>query len=155
MWLVAVRPSSIFLHELYMSSFIFFHQSRLVSTTIGHLQCLLIRWSSRAALYGEIPSPSCSRGDLLGLPSLSCYQHVEKSPHNWFVNFFGLLTIYGFNPFESDLIVMRKTTSLGFIILVIYVNNILFTSNDEVGIDKTCMVIKKHTSTCPNSNQNC
>ena len=40
--------------------------------------------------------------------------------------------VYGFNPCKSDPTVMRKTTSAGYVVLAIYVDDILLTGNDDV-----------------------
>ena len=55
---------------------------------------------------------------------------LKRSPRAWFVKLSGLLTTYVFNPFKSDPIVMRKTTSAGYVVLAIYVDDILLTGND-------------------------
>ena len=55
---------------------------------------------------------------------------LKQSPRAWFVKLSGLLTTYVFNPFKSDPIVMRKTTSAGYVVLAIYVDDILLTGND-------------------------
>ena len=56
---------------------------------------------------------------------------LKQSPCAWFVNFSGVLTAYGFHPCKSDPTVMRKTTFAGYVVLAIYVGDILLTSNDE------------------------
>ena len=62
---------------------------------------------------------------------------LKQSPRVWFVKFSGLLTAYGFNPCKSNPIVMRKTTSTGYVVLAIYADYILLTGNDEVVISTT------------------
>ena len=39
---------------------------------------------------------------------------------------------------------MRKTTSIGYVVLVIYVDDILLTSNDEAGISATKAYLRTH-----------
>ena len=62
---------------------------------------------------------------------------LKQSPHAWFVKLSGLLTPHGFNPCKSDPIVMRKTTLVGYVVLTIYVDNILLTSSNEASIFAT------------------
>ena len=51
---------------------------------------------------------------------------------------------YGFNPCKSDPTVMRKTTSVGYVVLSIYVDAILLTGNDEVAICATKAYLHTH-----------
>ena len=101
---------------------------------------------SNAFLYGDVidqvfmEQPTCI---LLSerLP-IVCLLHrviygLKQSPHAWFVKFNGLLTTYGFNPYKCDPIVMVKTTSLGYVLLVIYVDDIILTCSDETRISAT------------------
>ena len=55
-----------------------------------------------------------------------------------------MLTTYGFNPCKSDPIVMHKTTSPGYVILAIYVDDILLTGNDEAAISATKAYLQTH-----------
>ena len=73
---------------------------------------------------------------------------LKQSPRTWFVKFNGLLTTYGFNPFKSDPIVMRKTTSVCYAVLAIYVDDILLTGNDEDGIFATKAYLHTHFAIC-------
>ena len=45
-----------------------------------------------------------------------------------------LLTSYGFNPCKFDVKVMRKTTSVGYVVLTIYVDDILLAGSNEASI---------------------
>ena len=69
---------------------------------------------------------------------------LKQSPRAWFVKFSGLVTSYGFNPCKSELTVMRKTTSTGYVILAIYVDDILLTGNDEAAISATKAYLQIH-----------
>ena len=102
---------------------------------------------SNAFLYGDVIDQVVfmeqPTGILLSerLP-IVCLLHrviygLKQSPHAWFVKFSGLLTAYGFNPYKSDPIVMVKTTSLGYVLLAIYVDDIILTCSDETGISAT------------------
>ena len=71
---------------------------------------------------------------------------LKQSPRAWFVKFSGLLTAYGFNPCKSDPIVMCKTTFAGYVVLVIYVDDILLTGNDEAAIYATKSYLQTHFS---------
>ena len=73
---------------------------------------------------------------------------LKQSPRTWFVKFNGLLTTYGFNPGKSDPTVMRKTTSTCYVVLAIYVDDILFTSNDEAAISTTKSYLQTHFAIC-------
>ena len=69
---------------------------------------------------------------------------LKQSPRAWFVKFSGLLTAYGFNPCKYEPTVMRKTTSAGYVVLAIYVDNILLTGNDEAAICATKTYLQTH-----------
>ena len=69
---------------------------------------------------------------------------LKQSPRAWFVKFSGLLTAYSFNPCKSDTIVMHKTTSTCYVVLEIYVDDILLTGNDEVAISATKAYLQTH-----------
>ena len=45
--------------------------------------------------------------------------------------------VYGFNPCKFQMIVMRMTTSVGYVVLEIYVDDILLTGSDDAGISST------------------
>ena len=62
---------------------------------------------------------------------------LKQSARASFIKFSGLLMAYGFNPCKSDLIVMRETTSVGCVVLKIYVDDILLTGNNEASISVT------------------
>ena len=61
-----------------------------------------------------------------------------------FVKFSGLLIAYGFNPCKSEPTVVRKTTSTGYMVLAIYVDDILLTGNDEAAISATKAYLQMH-----------
>ena len=69
---------------------------------------------------------------------------LKQSPCAWFVKFTGLRTAYGFNTCKSELTVMHKKTSTGYVVLAIYVDDILLTSNDEVAISATKAYLQTH-----------
>ena len=69
---------------------------------------------------------------------------LKQSLCAWFVKFSGLLTAYGFNPCKSEPIVMRKITSAGYVVLAIYVDDILLTGNDEAAISTTKAYLQMH-----------
>ena len=69
---------------------------------------------------------------------------LKQSPRVWFVKFSGLLTAYGFNPCKSEPTVMLKTKSIGYVILTIYVDDILLTGNDEAAIFSTKAYLQTH-----------
>ena len=69
---------------------------------------------------------------------------LKQSPRAWFVKFSGLLTAYGFNPCKSEPTVMRKTTSAGYVVVEIYVDDILLTGNDEAAISVTKAYLQTH-----------
>ena len=73
---------------------------------------------------------------------------LKQSPRAWFIKFSGLLTTYSFNPCKSDLTVMRKTTSAGYVVLAIYVDEILLTGNNEVAISSTKAYLQTHFAIC-------
>ena len=98
---------------------------------------------SNAFLYGvlieqvfmEQPSGYVAQGETSQVCLLRhAIYGLKQCPHAWFVKFSGLLKAYGFNPCKSDPEVMCKTTSLGYVVLEIYVYDILLTSNDEAAI---------------------
>ena len=69
---------------------------------------------------------------------------LKQSPPAWFIKFSGLLTAYGFNPCKFDPTVMRKTTSICYVVLAIYVDDIILTDNDEAGISVTKAYLRTH-----------
>ena len=69
---------------------------------------------------------------------------LKQSPHAWFVKFSGLLTTYGFNLCKSELTIMRKTTSTGYVVLKIYVDDILLTGGDDDAISTTKAYLQTH-----------
>ena len=77
-----------------------------------------------------------------GEPSLVCLLHcaingLKQSHRAWCVKFSGLLTAYGLNPCKFDLTVRCKTTSIGYVVLAIYVDDILLTSSDKASLSAT------------------
>ena len=112
---------------------------------------------SNAFLYGDLIEQVFMEQPLgyvaQGETSLVCLLRraiygLKKSPHAWFVKFSGLLTSYGFNPCKSELTVMRKTASTGYVILAIYVDDILLIGNDEVTISATKAYLQTHFAIC-------
>ena len=69
---------------------------------------------------------------------------LKQSPPAWFVKFSGLLTAYSFNPCKSDPTIMRKTTYTGYVVLAIYVDDILLIGNDEAAISATKAYLQMH-----------
>ena len=69
---------------------------------------------------------------------------MKQSPRAWFVKFSGLLTAYGFNPCKFEPTVMHKKTSTCYVILAIYVDDILLISNDEAAISATKAYLQTH-----------
>ena len=69
---------------------------------------------------------------------------LKQCPHAWFVKLSGLLMPHGFNPCKSDPTVMRKTTFVGYVVLEIYVDNILLTSSNEASIFATKAYLQMH-----------
>ena len=55
---------------------------------------------------------------------------------------------YGFNPCKFDPIVMHKTILLGYVVLSIYVNDILSIGSNEAGISSTKAYLHMHFATC-------
>ena len=50
----------------------------------------------------------------------------------------------GFNPRKTDWTVMRKTTSVGFIVLAIYADDIFLIDNDEVDLSTSKACLQAH-----------
>ena len=69
---------------------------------------------------------------------------LKQSPRPWFVKFSGLLTAYGFNPCKSEPTVMRKKTSTCYMVLAIYVDDILLTGNNDAVIFATKAYLQTH-----------
>ena len=69
---------------------------------------------------------------------------LKQSPPAWFVKFSDLLTAYGINPCKSEPTVMRKTTYTCYVVLAIYVDEILLTCNDEAAIFATKAYLQTH-----------
>ena len=69
---------------------------------------------------------------------------LKQSPRAWFVKFSGLLTTYGFNPCKSEPTVIRKKTSTVYVVLAIYVDDILLTGNDEITLSATKAYLQTH-----------
>ena len=51
---------------------------------------------------------------------------------------------FSFNPYKFDLIVMRKTTPKGCMVLSIYVDDFILTDSDEVDISITKAYLETH-----------
>ena len=68
----------------------------------------------------------------------------QQSPRAWFVKFIGLLSACGFNQYKSDPTMMCKRTLVGFVVLAIYVDEILLTSGDEASISTTKAFLQTH-----------
>ena len=71
-------------------------------------------------------------------PLCSCFDIILHH------KFSGLLTAYGFNPCKFDLTVMCKTISAGYMVLAIYVDDILLTGNDEAAISAIKAYLQTH-----------
>ena len=93
----------------------------------------------------EQPSGYVAQGET----SKDCLLHhtiygLKQSPCIRFVKFSGFLIAYGFNPCKSDPTVMHKTTSTGYMVLAIYVDDLLLTGNDEAAISATKVYLQTH-----------
>ena len=108
---------------------------------------------SNAFLYGDLTEQVFMEQPLgyvaQGETSQVCLLHraiygLKQSPRAWFVKFSDLLTAYGFNPGNSEPIVIRKTTSTGYVVLAIYVDDILLAGNDDAAIFATKAYLQTH-----------
>ena len=73
---------------------------------------------------------------------------LKQSPRAWFVKFTGLHTVCGFNPCKFEPTVMRKTKSASYVVLAIYVDDILLIGNDEAAISATKAYLQTHFVIC-------
>ena len=78
---------------------------------------------------------------VLGETTRVCHLHhaiysLKQSPRAWFVKFSYLILSQGLTPCEVDPIVFRTSTSAGCIILAVYVDDILITGSNIVGITR-------------------
>ena len=69
---------------------------------------------------------------------------VKQSPCTWLIKLSTLLFAYGFISIVSDRTVMRKRTPLGYVVLAIYVDDIILTSSDTVEIVVTKSYLRQH-----------
>lgn len=59
---------------------------------------------------------------------------LKQSPRAWFDRFSTILLAYGFKQSTSDHSVFVHQSSAGVIVLIVYVNDIIISSNDSIGI---------------------
>ena len=120
---------------------------RVLSSLVVNLNWFLHQLDvSNAFLYGDLtkqvfmeqPPGYVAQGETSQVCLLRhAIYGLKQSPPAWFVQFSCLLIAYGFNPCKFEQTVMRKTTCTGYVILAIYVDDILLTGNDEASISAT------------------
>ena len=71
---------------------------------------------------------------------------LKWSPHAWFSKLSGLLSTFGFISCVADLIVLTKKTKDSLVIHTIYVDDILLTNSDDIGIYTTKTYLQKQLS---------
>ena len=112
---------------------------------------------SNAFLYGELtkklfmeqPPRYVAQGETSQVCLLRCAIYgLKQSLHAWFVKFSGLFIDYGFNHCKSDPMLMRKTTSVGYVVRVIHVDGILLNGSNEAGISTTKSYLQMHFAIC-------
>ena len=59
---------------------------------------------------------------------------LKQSPRAWFAKFSGLLSAFGFTSCTVDPIVLTKKTEGGLVILAVFVDDIILTGSDGIGI---------------------
>lgn len=72
---------------------------------------------------------------------------LKQSPRAWFGKFSQTLEIFGINKCKSDHSVFHKTSKQGIILLVVHMDDIVITENDEEGITSLKQFIHTHLQT--------
>ena len=110
---------------------------------------------SNAFLYGDLEEQVFMEQPLgyvaQGESSKVCFLQksiygLKKSPRAWFVKFSGLLSAFGFTSCASDPTVLTKKTKSGLVILAVYVDDIILTGSDDIGILATKTYLQQHLS---------
>ncbi|KAL0350143.1 UNVERIFIED_CONTAM: Retrovirus-related Pol polyprotein from transposon RE1 [Sesamum radiatum] len=69
---------------------------------------------------------------------------LKQSPRAWFDKFSRIIGEFGFSRCQADHSVFVQTTTSGMVILAVYVDDILITGSDIVGIEEAKTYLQKH-----------
>ncbi|KAK4380940.1 Retrovirus-related Pol polyprotein from transposon RE2 [Sesamum angolense] len=69
---------------------------------------------------------------------------LEQSPRAWFDKFSRIIGEFGFSRCQADHSVFVQTTTSGMVVLAVYVDDILITGSDIVGIEEAKTYLQKH-----------
>ena len=69
---------------------------------------------------------------------------MKQSPYAWFAKFSKLTLSQGLNSFEVDLIVFQSSNLFEFVVLAVYVDDILVTRSDAIGIAHVKAYLHQH-----------
>ncbi|KAK4397606.1 Retrovirus-related Pol polyprotein from transposon RE2 [Sesamum angolense] len=69
---------------------------------------------------------------------------LKQSPRAWFDKFSRIIGEFGFSRCQADHSVFVQTTTSGMVVLAVYVDDILITGSDLVGIEEAKKYLQKH-----------
>ncbi|KAL0368250.1 UNVERIFIED_CONTAM: Retrovirus-related Pol polyprotein from transposon RE2 [Sesamum calycinum] len=69
---------------------------------------------------------------------------LKQSPRAWFDKFSRIIGEFGFSRCQADHSVFVQTTTSGMVVLAVYVDDILITGSDTVGIEEVKTYLQKH-----------
>ncbi|KAL0368883.1 UNVERIFIED_CONTAM: Retrovirus-related Pol polyprotein from transposon RE1 [Sesamum calycinum] len=69
---------------------------------------------------------------------------LKQSPKAWFDKFSRIIGEFGFSRCQVDHSVFVQTTRSGMVVLAVYVDDILITDSDIVGIEEAKTYLRKH-----------
>ncbi|KAK4391658.1 Retrovirus-related Pol polyprotein from transposon RE2 [Sesamum angolense] len=69
---------------------------------------------------------------------------LKQSPRAWFDKFSRIIGEFGFSRCQADHSVFVQTTTSGMVVLAVYVDDILITGSDLVGIEEAKTYLQKH-----------
>jgi len=95
-------------------------------------------------VYIEQPSEYVALGESMVCKLKKAIYDLKQSPRAWFEKFNRVVSENGFQHCHFDNSMFIRQSSVGFIILALYVDDILLTGNDPTGIGKAKAYLKAH-----------
>ncbi|KAK8952504.1 hypothetical protein KSP39_PZI004609 [Platanthera zijinensis] len=99
------------------------------------------------AVYMEQPPGYVAQGETRVCRLQKAIYGLKQSPRAWFEKFSGIVTAVGFARSSADHSLFIRKTSLGLVVLAVYVDDILLTGDDQEGVALTKRHLRQHLVT--------
>ncbi|KAK8951402.1 hypothetical protein KSP39_PZI004749 [Platanthera zijinensis] len=99
------------------------------------------------AVYMEQPPGYVAQGETRVCRLKKAIYGLKQSPRAWFDKFSDIVTAVGFARSSADHSLFIRKTSLGLVVLAVYVDGILLTSDDQEGVALTKQHLRQHLVT--------